>query len=92
MPFDGVIKLEPEGGSPLWIDGRAKPPAIGSAPPSGLDAGSAGQCIWRGARETMIRLLEGDRLLGSSYLSQRLAIAGDMAVMARLQLERPGRA
>jgi hypothetical protein len=86
--FDGVIRLDPDGGAPLWVDGRKNPPAILGIAPSGLDHGGAGQCVWRAARDTLIRILDGERLLGASYLSGRLLISGDMAVMTRLQLER----
>jgi hypothetical protein len=89
--FDGVIRLEPEGGAPLWVDGRKAPPSIATAAPANLDAGGEGQCVWRAARETLIRILEGERLLGASYISGRLAVAGDLSVMARLELERPAR-
>ncbi|MEX0644103.1 MAG: SCP2 sterol-binding domain-containing protein [Parvularculaceae bacterium] len=90
-PFGGVIRLEPENGAPIWVDGRAAPPKFRATAPKGLDSGGAGQCVWRGSRETLIRIFEGERLLGSSYLSGRLSISGDMSVMARLQLERAAR-
>lgn len=86
--FDGVIRIEPEGGAPLWVDGRTAPPAISGGAPEGLDESGVGQCVWRGTRETLMRIFEGERLLGSAYLSGRIAIAGDMSVMARLELER----
>lgn len=88
-PFGGVIRLEPEGAGPLWIDGRTDPPVITSAAPA--DAARAQLCVWRASRETLLRLCQGERLLGSAYVSGRLSIAGDMSIMARLYLERGAR-
>lgn len=87
--FGGVIRLEPDGAPPLWIDGRTDRPQISHGAPQGDDP--AGQCVWRASRDTLIRILEGERLLGGSYVSGRLTIAGDMSVMARLSLEPAGR-
>lgn len=87
--FEGVIRVEPEENGPIWVDGRAGKPQIGDSQPEGLQDGGAGQCVWRASNETLLRIFEGERLLGSAYLSGRLAIAGDISVMARLELERP---
>jgi hypothetical protein len=86
-PFDGVIRIEAEGLRPIWIDGRASPPAIGFAAPEA----ATGVCVWRGARETIMRILEEERALGPAFISGRLAIAGDMSVMARLRLSKAPR-
>lgn len=84
-PFGAVIRLEPEGGGVLWVDGRGAKAAVVGADP-GVGPGP-GLCVWRASRETLIRILEGERLLASSFVSGRLLVAGDMSVMARLQLE-----
>ncbi|GAB4532213.1 MAG: hypothetical protein Kow00133_20610 [Amphiplicatus sp.] len=89
-PFSGVIRLEPEGNAPLWIDGRgAAAQALTEDPGAGQgESAGAGLCVWRASRDTLQRIFEGDRLLASAYASGEIAIAGDMSVMARLQMER----
>lgn len=86
-PFGGLIRLETEKGeAPLWIDGRSAPPRASWTPPD--DAEGAPLCVWRASSDTLQHILEGERLLVGAYVSGRLSIAGDMSIMARLQLER----
>jgi hypothetical protein len=82
-PFGAVLELRPEEGAGLWVDGRQEPPQILDAAPDGAEA----DCVWRGARETLQRALVNARAFDSAYLSGRLAIAGDMSVMARLETQ-----
>lgn len=89
-PFGGVLRLEPDGAPAVWIDGRCSPPQASAAPPSGTDA--APVCVWRAPHDTLLHILEGERLLIGAFVSGRLSIAGDMSIMARLQLERGPRA
>lgn len=86
-PFDGVILIEPKEGGALWIDGAANPPAVLDAAPSIAEP----RCTWRASRDTLMRILGGERLLASAYVSGRLTIAGDMSIMARLHLKGPER-
>ena len=81
-PFGGCIRIEPN-------DGDAAPPAVTDDAPKAADEGR--MCVWRASADTLARIFEGERLLGSAYVSGRLSISGDMSVMARLQLERPAR-
>lgn len=80
-PFGAVIELRPDGAASLWADGRKSPPQILAAAPEG-----GADCIWRGASDALQRALANARAFESAYLSGRLAIAGDIAVMARLEL------
>lgn len=80
--FGGVLKIEPEEGPPIYVDGRADLCVISDAP---LDVEP--DCVWRAAKETLERAFEGGRGLESAYLSGRLKIAGDMSLMARLSME-----
>jgi putative sterol carrier protein len=90
-PFGGLIRLETDKDeTPLWIDGRRAPPQASWTAPG--DADGAPLCVWRASRETLQHLLEGERLLAGAFVSGRLSIAGDMSIMARLQLERGPRA
>lgn len=86
-PFGGLIRLETDKDeAPLWIDGRRTPPQASWTPPR--DAESAPLCVWRASRDALPHILEGERLLAGAFVSGRLSIAGDMSIMARLQLER----
>lgn len=86
-PFDGVLAIEAvsEGARvELRVDGRADPPAVAVGPTADAD------CRWRGAPEAVRRVLSGARGLLPAYVSGRLDIAGDMALMARLEFsDRP---
>lgn len=79
--FGAVLKIEAEGGPPLFVDGRGG--ACVLTPTAPADP----QCVWRADGETLLRALQGGRALESAYLSGRLKISGDMSVMARLVLE-----
>lgn len=83
-PFGGVVRIEIEGEAPLFLDGRSSPPTIAATEPS-PPATSA--CAWRASRETLLRALESERAFAGAYVSGRLLIAGDMSVMARLNLK-----
>jgi len=80
--FGAVLKIEPEQGPPVFVDGRGEACVLSLAPPAGDP-----QCVWRAPVETLLRAFEGGRALESAYLSGRLKISGDMSVMARLDLE-----
>lgn len=83
--FDGVIRIELEGGNTsLWIDGRQSPPLISESAPANL-AGAF--CLWRTSKETISRIFSpGVRQLESAYVAGRLDISGDMSVMTRLEV------
>ncbi len=80
-PFGAVIRLEPEAGATLWVDGRGDKAVVTLSDPGDS------ACVWRASRETLIRIFEGERMLASSFVSGRLRVAGDMSVMARLHME-----
>lgn len=82
-PFDAVIKLAPEDGAPLWVDGRKTPPVVSADAPKDVEA----NCLWRGRREALVRAMASARSLEGAYVAGRIAVAGDMSVMARLKLE-----
>lgn len=84
-PFAGVIRIEPDGAAPIFIDGRVASPVIAATEPA--DAAEASQCVWRAARDTLLQIFEEERALTGSFVSGRLIIAGDMSVMARLQMD-----
>lgn len=81
-PFGGVLKLAAEPGPALWVDGRQTPPRLITDDPN-----DAAHCIWRGARDVLIRALGGARAFESAYVSGRISAAGDMSVMARINLD-----
>ena len=81
-PFAAVLKLAPDAGDPVWVDGRAAPPICAATEPKDTHA----DCIWRGGREALLRALAGERAFESAFVSGRIAISGDMSVMARLQM------
>ena len=81
-PFGAVIKIAPDDAEPVWVDGRQNPPKILTK----LPAKDAEVCTWRGARESLMRALDNERAATSAFVSGRIAISGDMSVMARLQL------
>lgn len=82
-PFDAVLEIAVDGAAPFFVDGRADPPAVGEKPPKG----GKPACALSGAEDVMTRVLDGERALESAYVSGRLAISGDMSVMARLTLD-----
>ena len=81
-PFGAVLKVAPDEGEPFWVDGRAAPPKISGSPPKGMEA----DCVFRGRRDSLFRALANNRAFESAHVSGRIAVAGDMSVMARLEL------
>lgn len=79
--FGAILKLAPDTGAPVWIDGRQTPPAVSPTPP---EADANPDCTWRGARETLQRVLSSERAFLSAFVSGRVSVSGDMSVMARL--------
>ena len=82
-PFGAVLEQRPEGGDPLFVDGRCEPPAIASALP---DDQSAADCTWRGPADMMGRTLASNRAVENAVINGRISISGDMSVMARLEM------
>lgn len=83
VPFGAVLELRPEAGDPIFVDGRADPPAVAATPPK--DSPLA-DCTWHCAADTMGRALTSSRAVENAVINGRLAIAGDMGVMARLEM------
>ncbi|MEO1135247.1 MAG: SCP2 sterol-binding domain-containing protein [Pseudomonadota bacterium] len=81
--FGAMLKLVPKNGEPIWIDGRQAPPVVSPTP---LETSTAPACTWRGARETLLRVLSSERAFESAFVSGRVSVSGDMSVMARLEL------
>ncbi len=83
--FDGVIRVELEGTpNAIWIDGRSAPPVVSEKAPANVDTAF---CLWRTSQETFERILSpGVRQLEAAYIAGRLAISGDMGVLARLEV------
>lgn len=82
-PFGAVLELAPENGGAIWIDGHTSPPKILTKAPKKTPA----DCTWRGTGESLLRALEGERAMGSAFVSGRITLSGDMSVMARLHME-----
>lgn len=82
--FGGVMRIDADGAAPIFIDGRVSPPVLSGEAPDD----SAVHCVWRAERETIYRIFEEERALGAAFVSGRLAISGDMSVMARLRLSK----
>ena len=83
-PFGGVLKIVvTDDGSEFWIDGTSHTPvAVLEAP-----ARSERACFWRCSLETLRRICAGGRAIESAFVSRRLEISGNFAVMARLELK-----
>jgi len=84
-PFGATLQILPDDGGVLWVDGASAPPVISDKIPGKKNAA----CVWRGSRETLSRALESERAFESAYVAGRITIAGDMSVMARLELGGP---
>ena len=84
--FGGVIRVETtDSGASFWVDGRGERAVVQTEAPIGVERHF---CLWRAPSETLERLFTRERRrLESAYISGRLKIAGDMAVMARLEPE-----
>ena len=83
--FDGVIRIEIDNASSaIWVDGRVEPPVVSEKAPENV---SSDFCLWRTTSNTLSRILSPEtRRLEGAYIAGRLAISGDMAVMARLEI------
>ena len=46
-------------------------------------------CAWHADEETLLRVLTGARGLLAAYTAGRLQIAGDLSLMARMELAKP---
>jgi len=80
-PFGAVIEIALETGETFFIDGRAAP-VVADKKPKDADV----DCAWRADADVMERVFSGERALESAYVSGRLAVSGDMSVMARLEI------
>ena len=83
--FGGVIRIEAiDRGASFWVDGRGQRAVVDRSAPADMDASF---CLWRAKHETLSRLFtERGRRVESAFVSNRLQISGDMAVMARLEI------
>ena len=81
--FGGVIRIEVlDADLAFWVDGRKSPPEVSTDSP---EAVAQGFCLWRIDYSDLDQLfVEGGQRLANSFITGRLRISGDMAVMARL--------
>lgn len=82
-PFGAVLELRPEGGDTVYVDGRSDPPVVALTQPKDKPAAD---CVWRCPADIMRRAVASNRAVENAVINGRLAIAGDMSVMARLRL------
>lgn len=83
--FGGILTICADGAAPINVDGRGDLCIVSADP---IEAGYTPDCTWRADGETLLRIFRGARAFESAYLSGRLNISGDMAIMRRLQMER----
>jgi len=84
--FNGVIAIIVDNEATMIVDGSGPQPQLKYQPDFEPDKAD---CIWRIEEEALHRIFEGGRAIDSAFLSGRLTIQGDMAIMARLKLESP---
>ncbi|MBY0422384.1 MAG: SCP2 sterol-binding domain-containing protein [Parvularculaceae bacterium] len=84
-PFSGVLRIEPEGEKAFFVDGRSAPP-LALREFAEFDLESAGCCALRARRDALMRVLDGERQFTSAFVSGRLVVAGDISVLARVEL------
>ena len=86
--FGGVIRVEAtDKGAAFWVDGRGEDAVVTRQAPAEVDGAF---CLWRARHETLTRMLaERGRRVDAAFVSNRLQISGDMAVMARLEVGQP---
>ena len=82
--FGGVLRIETtDTSASAWVEGRGERAVVQADAPPGVEGAF---CLWRAKADTLERLFTRERRrLESAYISGRLTIAGDMAVMARLE-------
>ena len=83
--FDATLAILVEGRPTIVVDGHESPPSVTEE--ADFDPANAA-CTWRVEEETLSRVFDGERAFTSAFLSGRLEIDGDMAVMARLEMEK----
>lgn len=82
--FNAILAIIVEGRPILVVDGHSSPPKV--LEDDKFEVKKA-NCVWHVEEETLSRVFEGERAFTNAFLSGRLKIDGDMAVMARLELE-----
>ncbi|WOI52310.1 hypothetical protein [Parvularcula sp. LCG005] len=83
--FDGVIRIELlDDGGACWVDGRQSPPTVSIQSPNGVGHRF---CLWQIDADDVGLVLTPDKgRFQNSYVAGRVRISGDMAIMARLEL------